>query len=142
MKVIDHSLTKVLPRVQADCWLFAVRQRRNLALCDNGCQDLEGRDGHIQRRLQMAGVSKEEIIQKMEELKDGARLSLQLSPTFGAGAVIIELNPSHNEKGQKRYLMWWGKDAVKVRATDPFMASDKAKKIASWVADRLPHWLA
>jgi hypothetical protein len=29
----------------------------------------------------MATVSKKEIIQKMEELKDGERLSLRLSPT-------------------------------------------------------------
>jgi len=49
----------------------------------------------------MADVSKKEIIQKMEELKDGARLSLRLSQTFGGGAVIIELNPSHKESGQK-----------------------------------------
>jgi hypothetical protein len=84
----------------------------------------------------MATVSKKEIIQKMEELKDGARLSLRLSPTFGAGAVIIELNPSHVEKGQKRYLMWWGDDEVKAKGKNPFMSSDKAKSIASWVADR------
>jgi hypothetical protein len=56
----------------------------------------------------MADVSRDEIIQKMGVLNDGARLSLRLSPTFGAGAVIIELNPSHAEKGQKKYLMWWG----------------------------------
>jgi hypothetical protein len=87
-------------------------------------------------------VSKNEIIQKMEALKDGARLSLQLSPSFGAGAVIIEVNPSHAEKGQKKYLMWWGKDEVKAKATSPFMSSDKAKKIASWVADRAPQWTA
>jgi hypothetical protein len=90
----------------------------------------------------MATVTKKEIIQKMEELKDGSRLSLRLSPTFGAGAVIIELNPSHAEKGQKKYLMWWGNDEVQARAKDPFMSSDKAKTIASWVADRSPQWTA
>jgi len=88
----------------------------------------------------MAAVSKQDIIQKMEELKEGMRLSLRLSPTFGAGAVIIELNPSQKEKGQKRYLMWWGNDAVQARAKAPFMSSDKAKSIASWVADRVPEW--
>ena len=90
----------------------------------------------------MADVSKKEIIQKMEELKDGARLSLRLSQTFGGGAVIIELNPSHKESGQKKYLMWWGDDEVKARAKNPFMASDKPKSIASWVADRSPQWTA
>jgi hypothetical protein len=89
----------------------------------------------------MSDVSKKEIIQKMEELKDGSRLSLRLSPTFGAGAVIIELNPSHAEKGQKKYLMWWGNDEVQARAKDPFMSSDKAKTIASWTADRSAQWV-
>jgi len=88
----------------------------------------------------MATVSKKEIIQKMEELKDGARLGLRLSQTFGGGAVIIELNPSHKENGQKRYLMWWGDDEVKARAKNPFMSSDKAKTIASWAADRSAEW--
>jgi hypothetical protein len=89
----------------------------------------------------MATVSKKEIIQKMEELKDGARLIFRLSPTFGSGAVIIELNPSHKESGQQRYLMWWGNDEVQARAKAPFMASDKAKKIASWAADRAAEWV-
>jgi hypothetical protein len=88
----------------------------------------------------MLPVSKNEIIQKMEGLSVGGRLNLRLSPTFGAGAVIIELNPSQKEKGQKRYLMWWGNDAVQARAKAPFMSSDKAKSIASWVADRVPEW--
>jgi hypothetical protein len=88
----------------------------------------------------MADVSRDEIIQKMGEMKDGARLKFRLSPTFGAGAVIIELNPSHAEKGQKKYLMWWGQDEVKAKAKSPFMSSDKAKSIASWVADRAPQW--
>jgi hypothetical protein len=89
----------------------------------------------------MATVSKKEIIQKMEELKDGARLSFRLSPTFGGGAVIIELNPSRKENGQKKYLMWWGGDQVQARAKGPFMSSDKAKTIASWAADREAQWV-
>jgi hypothetical protein len=88
----------------------------------------------------MATVSKKEIIQEMEELKDGMRFSLRLRQTFGAGAVIIELNPSHQENGQKRYLMWWGDDEVQAKAKSPFMSSDKAKSIASWVADRAAQW--
>ena len=89
----------------------------------------------------MAAVSKEEIIQKMEELNNGVSLRLRLSPTFGAGAVIIELNPAYKEKGQKRYLMWWGSNEDQARARNPFMASDKAKSLASWVGDRGAQWV-
>ena len=89
----------------------------------------------------MVTVNKQEIIQKMEGLNDGARLRLRLSPTFGAGAVIIELNPTCKEKGQKKYLMWWGSNEDLARAKNPFMSSDKAKNIASWVADRAAQWV-
>ena len=89
----------------------------------------------------MAKVSQKELIKKMEELKNGERLTLHLSPTFGGGAVIIELNPSQNNNGQKKYLMWWGEDEVKAKASQrPFLSSDKAKKIAAWPAERDAHW--
>jgi hypothetical protein len=58
------------------------------------------------------------------------------------GAVIIERNPVQREKGQKKYLMWWGDNEVKARAKDPFMSSDKAKTIAAWPADRGAEWAA
>jgi hypothetical protein len=85
-------------------------------------------------------VSKDEIIQKMESLNNGARLTLRLGQAFGAGAVIIEINPSYKEKGQKKYLMWWGQDEVKAKAKSPLLSSDKAKSIAARVADRAPQW--
>lgn len=88
----------------------------------------------------MEFVSKDEIIQKMESLNNGARLNLRLARAFGAGAVIIELNPSYKEKGQKKYLMWWGQDEVKAKSKNPLLSSDKAKSIAAWVADRAPQW--
>jgi hypothetical protein len=89
----------------------------------------------------MATVSKKEIIQRMEALKEGALLSLRLGETYGGGAVIIELNPS-KEKGQKKYLMWWGDNETKARSKDPFMSSDKAKTIADWPATRMAEWIA
>jgi hypothetical protein len=79
-------------------------------------------------------------MEKMESLNDGARLSFRLNKAFGAGAVIIELNPSYKEKGQKKYLLWWGQDEVKAKAKSPLLSSDKAKSIAAWVADRAPQW--
>ena len=89
----------------------------------------------------MGTVSKKEIIQKMEELNNGVRLRFRLSPTFGAGAAIIELNPAYKEKGQKKYLMWWGRNEEQARASSPFMSSDKAKGMASWVAERAAEWV-
>jgi hypothetical protein len=50
-------------------------------LLGNANKALERESGYCQRRLQMADVSKKEIIQKMEELKDGARFCL--CPTYG-----------------------------------------------------------
>jgi hypothetical protein len=90
----------------------------------------------------MAGVSKEEILHKMEAMNAGAHLSLRLSPTFGADIVIIQLNPSHKEKGQKKYSMWCGKDDVEAKAKSPFLSSNKAKTIAAWVAERAPQWVS
>ena len=89
----------------------------------------------------MATASKKEIIQKMEALKEGARLSLRFGETYGGGVVIIELNPS-KEKGQKKYLMWLGDNETKARTKDPFMSSDKAKTIAAWPAERMAEWIA
>jgi hypothetical protein len=90
----------------------------------------------------MGSAIKEEILHKMEAMNDGAHLSLRLSPTFGADLVIIQLNPSHKEKGQKKYSMWCGKDDVEAKAKSPFLSSNKAKTIAAWVAERAPQWVS
>ncbi len=90
----------------------------------------------------MALVSKKEIIQKMEEIKGGQTLGFRLSPTFGSGVALIELNPQYPEKGQKKYRLRWGKDERDARAKEPLMSSDKAKNLAGWVSDRAPSWLA
>ena len=89
----------------------------------------------------MASAIKDEIIQKMEALNDGLGLRLRLSPTFGADLVIIQLNPSHKEKAQKKYSMWCGKDEVEAKAKSPFLSSNKSKTIAAWVAERAPQWI-
>jgi len=90
----------------------------------------------------MANAIKDEILQKMEGLDDGVGLRLRLSPSFGADIVIIQLNPSHKEKGQKKYSMWCGKDEVEAKAKSPFLSSNKAKTIAAWVSERAPQWVS
>ncbi|RJR48559.1 MAG: hypothetical protein C4576_08015 [Desulfobacteraceae bacterium] len=89
----------------------------------------------------METVSKKEIIQKMEALKNGSVLGLRLGEVFGAGFVFIELNPSYPQKGQKKYLMRWGKGEAETKAQHPFMTTDKPKHIAGWVSDRAALWL-
>lgn len=89
----------------------------------------------------METVSKKEIIQKMEEMKNGVVLGLRLGEVFGAGFVFIELNPSYPQKGQKKYLMRWGKRESETKTQAPFMVTDKAKNIAGWVSDRAAQWL-
>ena len=84
----------------------------------------------------MATVDKKGLIQRMEQMKDGNELALRLSNVFGGGFVFISLNPSYPEKGEKKYLMRWGKTEAETKSLSPFIASDKAKKIAGWVADR------
>jgi hypothetical protein len=90
----------------------------------------------------MATVDKKEIIQKMEELKTGVTLGLRLGEVFGAGFVFIELNPACPQKGQKKYLMRWGKSEAETKSQSPFMTTDKPKNIAGWVADRAAQWLS
>lgn len=88
----------------------------------------------------MAAPSKKEIIQKIEQMSDGAQLIFTLNETFGGGVAIIELNPSYPEKGQKKYLLRWGKSIEDTKAQAPLINSDKAKNVAGWVADRFGQW--
>jgi len=90
----------------------------------------------------MATVEKKEIIQKMEQMKDGTELTLRLGQVFGGAFVLIQTNPSYPEKGEKKYLMRWGKTEAETRNLSPFIATDKAKKIAGWIADRAAQWIS
>jgi len=89
----------------------------------------------------MENVTKKEIMQRMEELKNGAALGLKLGEVFGGGYVFIELNPAYPEKGHKKYLMRWGKGEAETKVLSPFLVTDKAKSIAGWVSDRAARWL-
>jgi len=90
----------------------------------------------------MATVEKKEIIQKMEQMKDGTELTLRLGQVFGGAFVLIQTNPSYPEKGEKKYLMRWGKTEAETRNLSPFIVTDTAKKIAGWIADRAAQWIS
>ncbi len=90
----------------------------------------------------MGTVEKKEIIQKMEDLNNGVTLGLKLGEVFGTGFVFIGRNPAYPQKGQKKYLMRWGKSEAETKSQSPFMTTDKPKNIAGWVADRAALWLS
>jgi len=89
----------------------------------------------------MGPITKKEITQELENLKQGQCLRFRLSPTFGERFVILEQNPLYPQKGQKKYVLLNGKDEANARSQPPFYASDKAKKLAAWVVDRAPQWI-
>jgi hypothetical protein len=78
-------------------------------------------------------ISRDEIIKKMEQLKEGEFLKFNIPVTFGGGIAIIGLNPNHSEKGGKKYLLQTGKD----ENVKPYWDTDKAKDLAKWTADRM-----
>lgn len=78
-------------------------------------------------------LSRDEIIKRMEQLKDGEALKFNIPATFGGGMAIIGLNPKRSEKGGKKYLLQTGNsDDPK-----PYWDTDKPKDLAKWVADRM-----
>jgi len=89
----------------------------------------------------MAGVSLNEILERLENIQPGQKLKLRTSKTFGEYMVILELNPAWPKKGEKKYLLWVGKTEAAARAGKPFLQADKAKKVASWPAERWSQWL-
>lgn len=86
-------------------------------------------------------VSKKVIIDELENLKPGECLKFKLSPTFGGRTVILEINPAYPQKGEKKFFLRWADSEAQAKAAAPFIISDKAKKLAEWVADRSPEWL-
>ena len=78
-------------------------------------------------------MNRDEIIKRMEELKDGEVLNFSIPATFGGGTAIIELNPKRSDKGGKKYLLKTGSGGN----VKPHWDTDKAKDLAKWVADRM-----
>ena len=78
-------------------------------------------------------LSQDDIIDKMEELKEGESLKFNIPEIFGGGMAIIGFNPKRSEKGAKKYLLEVGSgEDVK-----PYWDTNKARDLAKWVADRL-----
>ncbi len=74
-------------------------------------------------------LSRQEIMSRMEQLKDGETLKFNIPEIFGGGFAIIGLNPA---KGGKNYLLRIGNEGNE----NPYWDTDKAKDLAKWVADR------
>jgi hypothetical protein len=74
-------------------------------------------------------LGREEIISRMEKLKDGESLKFTIPEIFGGGMAIIELNP---EKSGKKYLLRVGNEGDE----KPYWDTNKVKDLAKWVADR------
>jgi len=89
----------------------------------------------------MPQITRKEITERLEALKPGESLRFRLTETFGARFVILQLNPLYPQKGQKKFVLLNGKDEANARSQAPFYASDKAKKLAEWVADRAAGWI-
>ena len=81
--------------------------------------------------------NKKQIMAMMEQLQNGSPLIFHLPATFGGGVALIELNPEHDGKKQKKYLMRLGKSEDQARIAQPFWETDKSKKLAGWVVERL-----
>ena len=78
-------------------------------------------------------LSKDEIIKRMEQLKEGETLKFSIPTTFGGGVAMIGLNPKRSEKSGKKYLLETGNE----RNVKPYWDTDKEKDLAKWVADRM-----
>jgi len=75
-------------------------------------------------------LDQDEIIERMEELKEGESLKFNIPEIFGGGVAIIGFNP---QKGGKKYLLRIGNEGDE----SPYWDTNKAKDLAKWVADRL-----
>ena len=81
-------------------------------------------------------LSRQEIMQQMEQFKEGQVLKFTLPEIFGGGTAIISLNPNDPGEGEKKYLLKIGKDETQAEEATPYWATDKPKELAKWVADR------
>jgi len=81
-------------------------------------------------------LTSEEIIEQMEQFKEGQVVKFNIPEIFGGGVGIIGLNPDYPGPGQKKYLLKLGDDEKRAGEASPYWATDKPKDFAKWVADR------
>jgi len=81
-------------------------------------------------------LSRKEIMQLMDELKEGESLTFSMPETFGGGFARIEQNPGNIPKA-KRWILKVSKQMEALESSRPYWSHDKAKPIAKWVNDRL-----
>ncbi len=74
-------------------------------------------------------LSQDDIIDRMEELKEGESLKFNIPEIFGGGVAIIGFNP---QKGGKKYLLQLENGG----SASPYWDTNKPKDLAKWVADR------
>lgn len=77
-------------------------------------------------------LERDQIMEKMAELKSGQTLKFSIPQTFGGGVAIVQVNPGEG----KKYLLWLGNDEKSAMNSKPYWEQDKAKPVAKWVADR------
>jgi hypothetical protein len=90
---------------------------------------------YLERRRRMI-QSREDIVEQMEGFKEGQVLKFTIPEIFGGGIALIMLNPSFPGHGEKKYLLRLGNGEQPAEDTKPYWATDKAKDLAKWVADR------
>ena len=81
-------------------------------------------------------LGRDDIMEQMEAFKEGQVLKFTIPEIFGGGTALITLNPGFPGQGQKKYLLKLGNGEQEAENAKPYWATDKAKDLAKWVADR------
>lgn len=76
--------------------------------------------------------SRKEIMELMEQLKEGETLAFLLPETFGGGFAGVQLNPDPG----KKWILKVSKELSTLGAARIYWSHNKAKAIAKWVNDR------
>ncbi len=80
--------------------------------------------------------TRKEILQLMEELKEGQCLTFSLPETFGGGFARIQRNAGDIPKA-KKWVLKVSKQMEALDGSRPYWSHEKPKPIAKWVNDRL-----